>query len=68
MSKITLVNSKIELEKREGEVIRENLNNAINMRVAGRTQKKYYKDSRDQLQTKQEIYNENNKENLGKVK
>ena len=42
-------NSKIELERREGQLIREHKDNCINRNVAGRTKKEYYKDNKETL-------------------
>jgi N12 class adenine-specific DNA methylase len=51
-------NSKEELEKREGEVIREI--GTINNRIAGRTKKEYYKMNADIIkENKKEYYNNN---------
>ena len=67
-------NSRTELEKREGEVIREI--GTINKMVAGRTHKEYYKDNADKIKEKNKKYYEENvdkikenyKENADKIK
>lgn len=53
-------NSKLELDKREGEVIRELV--CVNKVVAGRTQKEYYQENKEYILTRQKQYAENNKE------
>jgi hypothetical protein len=59
-------NSKEELHKKEGEVIRlfkndENYD-CINFKIEGRTRNEYYIENIDKINEKKKIYNENNKE------
>jgi hypothetical protein len=56
-------NSKPELEKREGQVIREN-DDAINRIIAGRTKKEYCVDNVDNKKIYDEKYRENNKDKI----
>jgi hypothetical protein len=56
-------NSKTELEKREGQVIREN-KNAVNKVIAGRTKKEYYLENIDTVKKCHKQYRENNKESI----
>jgi hypothetical protein len=60
--------SKQELEKREGEIIRQfnddNNYKVINKRIESRTYKEYYEDNKDLYSQKSKIYRENNKEEL----
>jgi hypothetical protein len=56
-------NSKTELEKREGQVIREN-NNAVNKVIAGRTKKEYCADNVDNKKLYDENYRENNRDKI----
>jgi len=55
-------NNKQELERREGQVIREIA--TINKCIAGRTLKEYYLDNRDELLEYQKEYNNNNREKI----
>jgi len=55
-------NSKSELFKREGELIKEL--NAINKRVAGRKCKEYYQDNKEKVLARVHQYAENNKEKI----
>jgi len=55
-------NNKQELERREGEVIRDIGN--VNMCIAGRNLKEYYIDNREKLLTKQKLYTNNNREKV----
>ena len=59
-------NSKEELEKREGEVIREI--GTINKRIAGRTKREYYEDNVENLKEKHKEYREGNAEKLKEYK
>ena len=45
-------NSKIELERREGEIIR--IRNCVNKRIAGRTKQQYYQDNKQHIQQYQQ--------------
>ncbi len=51
--------NKMQLNKREGELIRENYN-VVNKKIAGRTDKEYREDNRDKMKQ----YKEDNKERL----
>jgi hypothetical protein len=55
-------NSKIELEKREGEVIREI--GTLNEKIAGRTNDEYYKDNLDKYKENHKLYYEENKDKI----
>ena len=59
-------NSKIELERREGEIIR--ATTCVNKRIAGRTLKEYYKDNKQQIAEKLKQYREDNKEKIAEYK
>ena len=52
-------NSKEELNKREGEIIREI--GTVNKQIAGRTYKEYYEDNKDEMLKKMKEYRQNNK-------
>lgn len=71
--------NKMQLEKREGELIREHKNNCVNKNIMGRTEKEwrednkdilkdkrkhYYEDNKDIIREKHKQYNEDNKEHL----
>lgn len=55
-------NTKEELEKREGEIIRDNLSICVNKRVAGRTRTQYYQDNKKTIAEKKKEWSENNKD------
>ena len=55
-------NSKMELNKKEGEHIREN--ECLNKRIAGRTPKEWYEDNREHIQEYKKEYREDNKEKI----
>jgi hypothetical protein len=55
-------NSKIELEKREGEVIREI--GTLNEKIAGRDRFEYYKDNLDKYKENHKLYYEENKDKI----
>ena len=55
-------NSKMELEKREGEVIREI--GTLNIRIAGRTKKEWYQDNFDVLQEQTKKYYQDNADKI----
>lgn len=59
-------NNKKELERREGQIIREI--GTINKNIAGRTQKEYREDNKETISQKQKEYNEDNKEHISKQK
>ncbi len=53
-SYITLIeehnfNNKQQLERREGELIKLNINNVVNKMIAGRTKSEYYNDNKEHL-------------------
>jgi len=55
-------NSKNELERREGEIIR--ATTCVNKYIAGRTKKEWENDNKEILAEKQKKYNDNNKEKI----
>lgn len=55
-------NSKIELERREGEIQREM--GTLNEKIAGRDKQQYYLDNLETIKEKQKIYNEVKKEEI----
>jgi hypothetical protein len=57
-------NSKIELHKREGELIRQYKDICVNRCIAGRTKKQFYEDNKEKLQKQQKEYREENKEKI----
>ena len=57
-------NSKMELYKREGELIREYRNVCVNMGIPGRTDKQYYEDNKEKINIKSMKRYCNNKEKL----
>jgi exonuclease VII large subunit len=60
-------NSKKELNKREGQHIR-NDENCVNKQIAGRTQKEHYIDNKERILEEKKIYQINNKEQILKQK
>jgi hypothetical protein len=56
-------NSKAELERREGEIIRAE-DNAINKFIAGRTYKEYYAENVDKIKQQNKQYREDNAEKI----
>lgn len=52
--------NRYELEKREGELIREHRNNCVNIIMVGRTKKEYYEDNRDKISETTKKYREDN--------
>lgn len=60
-------NSKEELEKREGELIRATPN-TVNMKIAGRTRDEYYADNREVIIEKKKVYAVENKEHIKEYK
>ncbi len=56
--------NKNQLEKREGELIREHKANCVNVNIAGRTQKEYKTDNPEQLKQTYKKYRINNKDKL----
>ena len=62
-------NSKNELDRREGQIQRENKQHCINLSIAGRTPKEYYEDCKnDILAQKKEYYEANKEAKIIKVK
>jgi hypothetical protein len=63
-------NSKEELNKKEGEVIRQYKNNnnyiCINKEIAGRTLKQYYEDNKENIKKQKMQYYEDNKDKISK--
>ncbi len=58
---------KEELNKREGELIRDN-NNCINKRIAGRTCKQYQQDNKDKISAQRQQYRQDNKDKISAQK
>jgi hypothetical protein len=56
-------NSKNELRRREGEIIRIT-DKCVNKNIAGRTKKQYYEDNKEHISEYQKEYNETNKEKI----
>jgi len=57
-------NSKAELERREGQLIREHKDNCVNRCIVGRTKKEHYEDNKEQILEKQREYYTANKETI----
>jgi hypothetical protein len=57
-------NSKEELNKREGEIIRLHKDNCVNIYMPCRTKKEYYNDNKEKILEEMEKYRNNNKEKL----
>ena len=62
-------NNKNELERREGEIIKEymknyDLENPVNKAIAGRTGKEYYVDNKEKINEKKKQYYDNNKDEI----
>jgi len=55
-------NNKQQLLKREGEIIKLNINNVVNMLIAGRTKEEYYNDNKEHILEYHNQYNNDNKE------
>ena len=51
-----------ELNKREGELIREHRDTCVNIKIEGRTRKEYRKDNKEAILEKDKVYYEANKE------
>ena len=56
-------NNKQQLERREGEIIKQNINIAVNKIIVGRTDKEYYIDNKTKLAEYYKQYQVENKEN-----
>jgi hypothetical protein len=56
-------NSKMELERREGQIIRAEPN-CVNKMIAGRTKAEYYQDNREQINQKHKQYYQDNREQI----
>jgi len=62
-------NSKAELNREEGRIMRENKDIIVNRKLAGRTQKDWFEDNKEQItQYKKEYYEHNKKEISEKTK
>jgi len=57
-------NSKRELEKREGELIRQHKQFCVNCNIVGRTAKEYREDNKEEIKEKKKIYFQKNKERI----
>jgi len=55
-------NNKEELNKREGELIRQFKDQCVNFKITGRDEKEYYQDNKEKLLEQQKQYDKNNKE------
>ena len=58
--------NKMELDRREGEHIRNN--DCVNKRIEGRTKAEYREDNKEHIREKQKEYRENNKEKIREKK
>ena len=54
--------NKMQLEKREGELIRLHKNNLVNIVIVGRTKQEYYEDNKEAIIEKNKQYRQDNKE------
>jgi hypothetical protein len=61
-------NSKKELNRREGQIQRENKEFCVNLHIAGRTRKEWHETNKTSILEKQKIYNEANKEAISAYK
>ena len=59
-------NNKMELTKKEGEIMR--INDCVNKFIAGRTQKEYYEDNKEQIEEWKKQYYEENKAKITEYK
>ncbi len=59
-------NSRIELCKKEGEIIR--MNTCINKKIAGRTTKEFQQENKEQIAEQQKQYRQDNKEQIAEQK
>jgi len=57
-------NSKDELNKREGELIRLHNDNVVNRCIAGRTYKEYLEDNKERIKERDKKYREDNKDEI----
>lgn len=57
-------NSRSELTKREGELIREHKNNIVNIKIDGRTKKEYRQTNKDIIREQKKEYYQENKERI----
>ncbi len=57
-------NSKLELHKKEGELIREHKNNCVNRCIAGRTKQEYREANKDKIKQKNKTYQEANNDKI----
>ena len=60
--------NKMQLEKREGELIRKYKNDLVNLFIAGRTKKEYYNENKDIIAENQKKYQIDNKDVLAEQK
>ena len=60
--------NKEQLEKREGEIIREHKNNCVNRTISGRTAQEYRSDNKDKIQEQITQYRSDNKEHIMQYK
>lgn len=57
-------NNKLELTKREGELIRDNIDKCINKKIEGRKNKQYYEDNKEHILEMIKEYRTDNKEHI----
>lgn len=57
-------NSKLELEKREGELQREYKEFIVNRKISGRTQQEHYEDNKERIKERVKKYSEKNKDKI----
>jgi hypothetical protein len=57
-------NNKLELCKREGELIRQHKNNCVNRIIEGRSKKEYRQDNKEKIKEQQKQYQQDNKEKI----
>jgi hypothetical protein len=60
--------NKQQLERREGELIREHKEKCVNNKIAGRTKKEYAEENKEKTQTYMKQYQKNNKEDITEYK
>lgn len=59
-------NNKMELEKREGELIRQHLDNLVNKNINRRTFKEYKEDNKNKIKEQNKKYRQDNKDKINK--
>jgi hypothetical protein len=56
--------NKNELNRREGELIRQHKNECVNIKIEGRTKKEYYEDNKEIMKEQMKQYQQDNKEKI----